>query len=165
MKRIFIALVTTVLSCIMLFAFVACKDNEDEKDKLQSTVCGLEEAYESGLISKDELRSIAYYYNGEEAATDFVPIPKNPESLSEETVLKIKKAYYLKLGGDEKGAVIDDVGIGGYYGTYSGCVVVVINGSCVSGIGGDPIYYPEYTIDGIVFYQYTPLKVWKEITE
>ncbi|MCH5148830.1 MAG: hypothetical protein J1G05_05675 [Clostridiales bacterium] len=164
MKRIFITLVTTVLSCIILFAFVACKENEDEEERVQSTVCSLEEAYESGFISKDDLRSIAYYYNSEEAATDFVPIPKNPESLSEETVRKIKKAYYFKVGGEKTEAVVDDVSIGGYYGTYSGCVVVVINASCMSGIGGDPVYYPEYTIDGVVFYQYTPLKVWKEIT-
>lgn len=170
MKRTFIALVLVILSCLILFSFVACKDNGEEENpqleetNVQSTFYSLEEAYENGLISKDDLRSIAYHYNSADAETDFVPIPKSPESLSEETVNKIKRAYYDKVGGENLGATVDDVYIGGYYGTYAGCVVVMLGGDCMSGFGGDPIYYPEYMIDDIVFYWYTPLKVWKEIS-
>lgn len=136
---------------------------ENKEELPQSVLCGLEEAYTKGLISKDDLRSIAYYYNGKDAATDFVPTPKNPESLSEDTIKKIQRAYYDKVGGEKTEAVVDDVNIGGYYGTYDGCVIVYINASCMSGIGGDPICYPEYAIEDVVFYWYTPLQVWKEI--
>lgn len=134
-----------------------------KKELTQSVLCGIEEAYTTGLISKDDLKSIAYYFNGENAATGFVPTPKDPESLSEDTIKKIQRTYCDKVSGDKTEAVVDEVNIGGYYGTYNGCVIVEINASCIGGIGGDPICYPEYMIEDVVFYWYTPLHVWKEI--
>lgn len=166
MKKFFI-IVSVILSSLMLFAVVGCNDNENknEETKSQSTICGLEEAYAEGLISKDDLRSIAYYYNGEDAESDFVPPPKTPETLNENTISKIKQAYYDKVSDGHSTATVDDVNIGGYYGAYNGCVIVIISASCTSGIGGDPRYYPEYEIDGVVFYWYTPLQVWQETVQ
>ena len=162
MKRFFVILVCIILSGLTLFSLNGCTYNENQEENIQSTICGLEEAHETGLISKDDLKSIAYYYNGENAETDFTPIPKNPQTLSENTISKIKRAYYDKVSNGKSEATVDDVYIGGYYGTYNGCVIVEINGDCMSGIGGDPISYPEYVIDGVVFYWYTPLQVWQE---
>lgn len=158
MKKLFIALISAILSCLMLFAFVGCK-------KLPGTLYWLEDAYSDGLISYDDLRSIAYYYNGEKSESDFVPSPMNPESLSAETRRKIQETYYYQSSGDDKGASLDDVWVGGYYGTYNGCVVVTVFATCDSGIGGEPMYYEEYEIDGVVFYGYNPLKVWKAFEE
>ncbi len=159
MKKAFGTLACAILCCLVLFSFVGCGE---DKASTQSTLCGIEEAYANGLISKDDLRSIAYYYNGEDVAIDFILIPKTPESLSKDTIKKIKQTYYDKVSDGKSGATVDDVNIAGYYGTYNGCVIVEINASCVSGIGGDPIYYPEYMIGDVIFHSYTPLEVWKE---
>ena len=162
MKKLFCALILTFLSSFMLFAFVGCNENESEAELPPSELYRLAEAYAKGLITKDDLRNIAYYYNGEHATTDFVPLPKNPETLSEQTIKKIKQAYYDKVFDGNSDATVDDVNIAGYYGTYNGYVIIEINASCVSGIGGDPLSYPEYVIGDVIFYSYTPLQVWKE---
>ena len=171
MKKLFCALILTFLSSFMLFAFVGCNDNETEVGSNEneseaelppSELYRLAEAYAKGLITKDDLRNIAYYYNGELATTDFVPLPKNPETLSEQTIKKIQQAYYNKVFDGNSDATVDDVGVGEYYGTYHGCVVVEIGAPCTSDIGGDPLYYPEYVIGDVIFYSYTPLRVWKE---
>ena len=166
MKKIFAALISMILGCSMLFAFVGCIDREEaeveEEVSTQSTFFNIEEAYANELISKNALKSIAYYYNHETGAADFPLILKTPERLSEETIRKIKQAFYDKATDREPEATVDDVGIAGYYGTYNGYVVIDIGASCVSGMGGDPLYYPEYVIDDVVFYSYTPLQVWKE---
>ena len=172
MKKLFCALVLTILSSFMLFTFVGCNDNgtevgrnenESEVELPLSVLYWIEEAYANGLITNDDLRSIAYYYNGENATTDFVPLPKNPETLSEQTIKKIQQTYYDKVFDGNSDATVDDVNIAGYYGTYNGYVIIEINASCVSGIGGDPLYYPEYVIGDVIFYSYTPLQVWKEM--
>lgn len=168
MKKFFIALISAIFSCITLFSFVGCSDNGSEGQnevQPQGTLLWLESAYSDGLISYDDLRSIAYYYNGESAEADFVPSPKNPEQLSAETIRKIKETYYYQADGFNKGASVDDVYVSGYCGTYNGYVVVEIGSGCDTGIGGEPMIYEEYEIDGVIFYWYTPLRVWKSFDE
>ena len=174
MKRLFITLISAILVCAMAFAFIGCNDDsgeekqphEEQKEiKLWGTFFWLDAAYADGLISYDALRSIAYYYNGESAEIDFVPIPKDPETLSDETILKIQETYYVGSNGAEKGATLDDVVVGDYCGTYNGCVIVSVIANCTSGIGGDPIDYEKYEIGGVVFNRYTPLRVWKAFDE
>ena len=157
MKKLFVALISSVMCCLMLFLLVGCGEKDGEREVLpQGTLCTLENAYSGGCISKQELESIAECYNSDENVY-------SPASLSAETRQGIKQAYFEEMNGEARGANVDDVNIGGYYGTYSGYSVVILNASCMSPIGGDPRYYPEYEIDGVIFKQYTLLWVWKEI--
>ena len=54
----------------------------------------LQEAYEAGYLTKEEIMSIAYYHNGsrvyneEIMSEEYTPIPKTPQELSEETSKK-----------------------------------------------------------------------------
>ena len=79
------------LICLMFsLCLVSCdKCNE-------GTFYILEEAYEQNLISKEDLKNIAYYYN-ELVDNDFVPTPKDPEVLDECTEKIIKKMYLKKI--------------------------------------------------------------------
>ena len=86
----------------------------------------LETAYKLGLLTKNDLLSIAYYCNynsnfgNEEIMTeDYVPQPKNPEVLSEELDLKIREVCARNTN-----KTADDYYIYGYFGVYSNCVVV-----------------------------------------
>ena len=140
--------------------------NEERGDKdvqPQGTIWRLDEAYEEGLISTEHLQSIAYYYNfWLQDDSDFVPIPKYPEELSNETILKIRKTYYYIRDGYNKGAALYNVRVCDYYGTYDGYAVVDISGGgCDSPIGGLPYSCEEYEIGGVVFYWYSTLFVWK----
>lgn len=70
MKRITVLFMMLILSVVL----VGCNKNAG---KLYT----LEEAYNLNLITKDDLKSIAYYYNKLDS-NDFVPKSKNPESIS-----------------------------------------------------------------------------------
>jgi len=99
-------------------------------------------AYNNGLLTKRELRSIAYYhhdgykttYNKRTGTTDsrkevlFRPIPKKPTVLDEETINKIQQARweYFLYGGWDSYYTIDQVYILKYCGTYNGYTAVTI---------------------------------------
>ena len=143
------------------------EDSGDKNVQPQGTILRLDKAYEEGLISTEHLQSIAYYYNfWLQDDSDFVPIPKDPEELSEETIIKIRKTYYYIRDGYNKGALLSYVSVGDYYGTYDGYAVVDISGGgCTSPIGGYPLTYEEYEIGGVVFYWYSTLFVFKAFDE
>ena len=109
----------------------------------------LEEAYDLNLITKDDLKSIAYYFNKVESS-DFVPKPKNPESISKRNERLIKKTY-LRDVLKEPRLSIKKVHIYEYYGTYNGCIALRITDSynCY-----DYYIYEEYIIDGVSFYDF-----------
>ena len=95
----------------------------------------LQEAYEKGIINKEELMSIAYYCNGDNKGVDneyFIPIPISPETLSDGTKKAIKetKAYCLRRKSlskySAKLAKIDDVEILNYYGTYKTYIAIMM---------------------------------------
>ena len=81
MKRIIVLFMMLILSVVL----VGCNKN---LGKLYT----LEEAYDLNLITKDDLKSIAYYFNKVESS-DFVPKPKSPESISKRNERLIKRTY------------------------------------------------------------------------
>lgn len=122
----------------------------------------LDDAYEKGLLSQNDLKSVAYYYNLQYADEhieyeDFTPREKNPAKLSE-TIREQIKNDYCKQRGLEKD-LYDEVGVSStYYGTYNDCMVFQLLTSCM--VGGDPLFYPEYELDGVKFYNYSHLSVY-----
>jgi hypothetical protein len=106
--------------------------------------------YELGVISRNDLMSIAYYSNFSSRENnediipkDFVPQTITPAVLSEETQEKIKQSYYAIAPAE--GLTADDIYIYDYYGTYNGCPVVVMHYSSLGYVGA----IGEKIIDGI----------------
>lgn len=93
----------------------------------------LEEAYKSGELGKEDIKSIAYYHNGgregneKTISENFVPKPQNPAVLDDATQTAIKQTYWDVHFAEENpnNLTVDDIGFA-YYGCYNGCVVVKI---------------------------------------
>ena len=158
-KKVLIVLAVLVMSVGIL---CACDDNNDdgypqEKGKFYT----LSQAYEQGLISRNDLLNIYCQYIGH-TVDDFEPTAKTPEVLDEQTVQDIKESWlytdlYVKPIIKEEA---DEVTIEKYLGTYNGYVAIYITGR-------KGFFQKETTIeiDGITFdYRDTnEIRVWKKI--
>ena len=185
MRKFFCVIMTLLLS---LSIFCACRyyesdthsseqpprtDEDTEPTQKEETpppgrFYSLENAYEQGFITITDIMNIAYIQNGQklyEEVNDFTPIPKNPETLSEETVNAIKEteAYSLRnsLLHSEPTATADDIDIDGYYGTYNDFVAIKLTNAFV----GYPAVETEEIICGIKFVLGYPnsIIVWKRV--
>jgi len=130
--------------------------SQKEENVPIGTFYSLQEAYDKGLLTVQDLRSIAYYYHNTLEwdieseglydglkSTDYIPISKTPETLSVETTNRIKQDFinYVKCNDAEHDVQIR------YYGTYNGCVSTMIDG-CL-----DYLAVVQLDIvDGITFY-------------
>ena len=116
----------------------------------------LEEAYENGWLTRDDILSIAYYYNqgaeGNETlmGESYAPEPMVPEMLDEERVNQIKRTYLNEVIAMPEGT-FEHVIIRAYYGTYHENIVIHITDDYH---GYDYVFEPEYEIGGILFYHY-----------
>ena len=126
----------------------------------------LQQAYDAGWITKEDLKSIAYYHNGgiegneEVMGADFDPQPKMPEAIDKMTELSIKQAYIdcynLSGYGKPSGVTVEN-----YYGSYNGCYAVVLDSKY--------IFYPAVsvnkweTIDGVKIHymDHLGIDIWK----
>ena len=92
-------------------------------------VYNLQEAYDEGLLTVEDLQQIANYHNNETLPTDI---------LSEDIISKFKELWVEDLhAATHTDANIDDVTILKYYGTYNGSVafMVIDNFSTCEGDG------------------------------
>lgn len=89
-------------------------------DKKHGEFYTLEEAYNNGLLTKENLEEIAYYINEN---------LNYPKALNRITEKKIKNdmAYKISCEMNIEKAEARDVFIKAYYGEYSGCYVVRID--------------------------------------
>ena len=156
MKRIFCIFGAAVMLLAGTAFFSACAE------KPTGEIMGLKEAYEAGWLTHEDLKSIAYYYNSKTDAVkdngDFIPVPKNPESLNNETLTAIRKAYREQYF-EDKSTPLDTITVTDYCGTYNGGVVATVSTYCIA---YDIIIHDEYKIDGVIFYNYYSLSVWRE---
>ena len=112
------------LMLAMILSFAACAPQK------KGEFYTLQEAYDQGLLTVDDLKNIAYYQNGESPDENFVPTAKNPEILSSKTenAIKESRAYYYR--NMEIGAIEDAKSSGyrivNYLGTYNSSVAVMI---------------------------------------
>lgn len=140
MKRI-------IIMCFMLvIAFVLVGCNNVKK---VGNFYTLREAYDKGLLLKEDLENIAYYYN-ELEISDFNPIPKNPDVIDKETEKIIKKMYLEKIL-NNKNISVNVVNLYNYYGTYNGNIALSITDDYYV---YDYLCQDEYIIDGVVFYNF-----------
>ena len=156
MKRVFFIVWATVALLAGTVCFSSCTE------KTTGEIKNLEEAYETGWITQEDLKSIAYYYNDKTEAIenngDFVPVPKSPERLNDNTITAIRKTYREQYF-EDKSTPLDTITVTDYCGTYNGCVVATVSTYCIA---YDIIVQDEYEIGGVVFYNYFSLSVWNE---
>ena len=157
MKRLLAILLTlTTLGCLGLSG---CK-----KRQAIGKFYTLQEAYELGFLSENDLKSIAYYNNGGRANNenkieeDFVPDPLNPKTIPADIQKNIKSDYiYYNESLDNK-TKESEVKIKYYYGKYNNCYIVILQG---------PFSYTAddryFSVCGYTFY-YTQseYKVWRK---
>ena len=151
------------ISLIFVLTGAGCSP-EREYANSEGSFYSLQAAYESGWLSQDDLKNIAYCYHISQDAEDrteetFEPSPKVPETLSAETEYKIKRTYLNDVIGMEDGS-FEHVFIYGYYGTYDGNVVVAVTDDYH---GYDYVIEPQYDVGGVTFYRYVAayLRVWR----
>jgi len=140
MKKI----IAFMLTSIMIFASVFCLAGCDEKslevfkEEYEGKFCRLQEAYDTGLITKSDLKKIAdihnnvlyhkapaYYYEkffGDE------PNPKYYKEFPESLKGEIKRAYagYLNENAKDPIDTEEDVMIYEYLGAFSGCPAIML---------------------------------------
>ena len=124
----------------------------------------LQEAFNQGFITENDLKSIAYYNNGgrenneDKIEEDFVPQPLNPKTIPADIQKSIKSDYIYyneKLDNKTKDS---EVKIKYYYGKYNDSYIVILKGPF--GYTADDKYF---SVDGYTFY-YTQseYKVWRK---
>ena len=102
--------------------------------KTYGTFYTLQEAYDNGYLTREDLMSIAYYQNGGRRYNesimpeDYAPIPKDPEEPSESTSLRIRSTAAADWNAEypDDDATAEDFWIDYYYGTYGNCVAVMM---------------------------------------
>lgn len=155
--RIFIGMISVVLFAAMILC-TGCTASV-------GSFYSLDEAYENGWLTQNDLQNIAYYYHiryggREHIDESFVPDRKAPETLSNATQNKIKRTYLNKVAEVPDGS-LERVEIWQYYGSYNGCVVVAVRSDYLL---IDPLPYVDHTIGEVVFYDYSPseIEIWRE---
>ncbi len=125
----------------------------------------LDEAYENGLLTQDDLKNIAYYFHARNGDTEYIdeafaPDPKTPEALDQKTQYQIKRTYLNEVIDMPDGS-FDQVVIYDYFGTYNDSIVVYISDTYHA---YDYVIEPEHEIGGVCFYDYCSavLQVWRE---
>ena len=167
MRKI-LCLVFVLLTILCIF----CSCNKDDLKTPEPPPPGrfysLEDAYGQGFITKTDIMNIAYIQNGQKLYEDvdnFTPTPKNPETLSEETINAIKETSAYSLRNDllhsEPTATKDDINIDGYYGTYNDFVAIKLTNAFVNYLAVET----EEIICGIKFVFGYPnsIIVWKRV--
>ena len=131
----------------------------------EGSFCELWEAYDLGLLTKDDIKTIAKYRRAAYPPLyedDVIIAPEGTHfGLSQNTENRIKQDYLtLFTAPRNPGAAVDDVRIIAYGGTYGGCAVVVM-GDIFSSYLTDPAIFE--TIDGIrINTSWNPIRAWKD---
>lgn len=139
-------LLVLMLVCSSGIALVGCDD------KL-GNFYSLQEAYDNGWLTQENLQSIAYYYydrfESEHKDTDFKPVPK--QELTRQMERNICQTYLMMLKETCPYAKLNNVSICYYYGTYGDCVIVHVT--------DDLMFYDliieDEEIGTVMFYRYT----------
>ena len=93
---------------------------------------------------------------------EYMPRPKNPEVLSPETEEKIKQTYVKEIINGEIDMSFDSIYIDKYYGTYDGCVAVMMHDTYKCSSFNDMIW-EVYVADVLITYMSgNRIKIWKK---
>ena len=158
-KRFLATVLSICLAVLTLFSFVGCG--------VYGEFYNLDEAYNNGWITFEDLKSIAYYNQGTWKnegiiGEDFSPKPK--KELKKRLEKKINLDFAKILNKDFYTDEYNDKNtwIEMYYGTYNSCVVVKQTGHGI--VYGQSVHFLEF--DGLIIYNENGngdrIKVWRE---
>lgn len=120
-KRAFKYFVCAVVAVLAAIAVVGCAGDNTGTEEPQGEFFTLQQAYDGGYLSREDLQNIASYHNNN----------KNyPENLKEEIAEAIKKDWAKKLSDSDNSTEVltaEDIAINEYYGTYSGSVAIIVD--------------------------------------
>lgn len=117
-----ICLSAVVFACICSF----CACNESKEPEKRGEFYTLQEAYDNGILTREDLQTLATAYLCEDRSgvqtTESLTLDKETENAIKET-----KAYDLRHSEDPiKNANTDGINVSAYYGEYSGAYVVIV---------------------------------------
>ena len=118
------------------------------------TYCGMQEAYDNGWITVEDLQSIANHQNNGTDPND--TLSAEVEKAIKKTVAKDLRSFPYPI----LIATVKDVTIDRYYGTYNNCVAVMISNAYTE--------YPQALWDdviaGVIFHYYdgNVIVIWKQ---
>lgn len=120
---------------------------------MSGEILTLDEAYERAFIDRDDLLSIAYYYDPDEDLNEypdgFTADPLSPDSISEELERVIETACTARAVADNVGAESDNVRLW-YLGRYGDCIALKSRRTPGS-LHGLVIFPYDLSIDGVIF--------------
>lgn len=156
MKKAVSYLFTLMTIFCFAFAFGGCSNEEIE---VRGKYYTLEEAYENGWLSTEDLKSIAcvyydYWLIGEENPYKGMFI--STEKLDKKTENELKQAYLNQIAKYPEGE-LDDVEINKCYGIYKENTIVDawLKYTCI-----EPFPPIDKEIGGVEFKNYYPTKFW-----
>lgn len=151
-------------------------DQADGEKIETGTFYTVTEAYEKSLLTREQVLSIAYYHNKEYSFVEqvfyddglitneeirdenYIPLPITPQTLSAQTEKSIKQTHLDAYYKDKDYAKLSGVRIDSYYGTYNGCVAVMITDN-YSG-SGDVLWLEEVAGIGICYNNGNRITIW-----
>lgn len=137
-----------ILTFTVLFCLTACTQEEETPEYIEGAFYSLQEAYDNGWITEENLQSIADLYHNKQTAPEI--------DISEAVSYSIRKTYAEKW---KTPLDIEDV-FYEYYGEYNGCFAVDVSTKDMA-VSGDV----EIVTIGNVSITYTDggrIKIWKE---
>ena len=152
-----------IIVAMLLCTGVLCGCEEDIE-----TFYTLQEAYETGYLTREDIMSIAYYHNGGRVYNEgimsegYTPIPKTPQELSEDTVNKIKETAadeYNSQHDLSTKATADGFTIIQYYGTYNNCIAIMMRDIYTG--HADAIRTEEIAEITLYYNNGNKIKIWK----
>lgn len=163
MKRLKLLIGMLLAACLFVAGMFAGCAQEEPEGEFHS----VREAYESGLLTKEDVMSIAYYHNGGRSGNEAVMSegyePQEKGELDEGVALKIRQsaAYDYRSKGLDDEAETDGFTIIEYCGTYGNCVAVMMENI----YGGFSEALGVQEIDGIKIYYNSGnrMKIWTGI--
>ena len=153
------------------------KGDEEEAEQIKTgTFYTVTEAYEKGLLTREQVLSIACYHNKEYSFVEkefyddglitneeirdenYIPLPITPQTLSAEIEKSIKQTHLDAYYKDKDYSKLSGVRIDSYYGTYNGCVAVMITDN-YSGYN-DALWLEEVAGIGICYNDGNRIMIW-----
>ncbi len=159
MKKLIAFILSVVSVVITAFALVGCTNNETLEDGEFYTVT---EAFEKGYLTREQVMSIAYYYNngrkGNEnvMSKNYTPLPMVPERLSKTTDQAMKDSFYSSEYWEQYkiNHTKEEIWFN-YFGTYGNTVASIVN------VGNNLIEYNnwEEKIEDITLYYWNNQRI------
>ena len=143
-KRIISIVIVSIIVISLAVLIISCSAVKEYEYKY------LEDAYEAGWLTEDDLRIIANYYNN--GTLSEIPLSKEKENNIRHTYLQEADIYKYRPD-----ATVNDVSVFNYYGIYNGYAVAFLRDRFFQ---YDYKFWQEKEIGGVMFYNYIGLWVY-----